>query len=117
MTTHPHNATQPTHHVVSIGTYLMVYLALLILLGATVGAYYVNLGFWSIALGVTIAVIKAVLILLYFMHVRFSSRLVWIFAVAGFVWLAILIGLTLNDYVTRDWLSSGAAFPELPLQR
>jgi cytochrome c oxidase subunit 4 len=60
-------------------------------------------------------VVKAVLILLYFMHVRFSSKLVWIFAVAGFVWLAILIGLTLNDYITRSWLTSG--LPELPLQR
>jgi len=114
MAAHSHTA-QPNHHVVSIPTYLGIYVALLALLGATVGAYYVNLGFWSIALGVAIAVVKALLIVLYFMHVRFSSRLVWIFALAGFVWLAILIGLTLNDYLTRGWLSPG--FPELPPQR
>ena len=99
------------HHIVSIPTYLVIYVALLALLGATVGVYYLNLGFWSIAIGVLIAVIKAVLILLYFMHVRFSSRLVLIFAAAGFVWLAILIGLTFSDYISRDWLP--AASPPL----
>lgn len=102
--------------MISVGTYVVIYVALLILLGATFGVYYINLGFWSIALGITIAVVKAVLILLYFMHVRFSSRLVWIFAIAGFVWLAILVSLTLSDYISRAWLSSGAGFPELPFR-
>ena len=92
------------HHIVSLPTYFAIYVALLVLLGATVGVYYLNLGFWSIAIGVLIAVVKAVLILLYFMHVRFSSKLVMVFAVAGFIWLAIMIGLTFSDYISRDWL-------------
>jgi len=92
------------HHLTSRTTYTIIYIALLALLGATVGAYYVNLGFWSIALGVLIAVVKAVLIVLYFMHVRSSSKMVWVIAAAGFVWLTILIGLTLSDYISRGWL-------------
>jgi cytochrome c oxidase subunit 4 len=102
------------HHIVPVGTYFAVYVALLLLLGATFGVYYINLGFWSIALGITIAVVKSALILMYFMHVRFSSRLVWVFAAAGFAWLAILVALTLSDYVSRAWLSPG--FPELPFR-
>ena len=52
-------------------------------------------------IAIAIALLKMLLILLFFMHVRYSNRLTWIFAGAGFVWLAILIGLTLNDYRTR----------------
>ena len=106
------HANQHEHHVVSVGTYFAIYVALLLLLAATFGVYYINLGFWSIVLGITIAVVKAVLILLYFMHVRFSSRLVWIFAAAGFVWLAILVALTMSDYISRAWLPG---LPEIPL--
>lgn len=101
-----HAVGMPTkeHHIIGLPTYFAIYVILLVLLGATVGAYYVNLGFISLGLGILIAVVKAVLIIMYFMHVRFSSRLVWIFAIAGFIWLLILIGFTLSDYLTRGWL-------------
>ena len=93
-----------SHHIVSVGTYFLIFAALLALLVLTVAVYLLNLGVWSIVIGVTIAVVKALLIILFFMHVRYSSRLTQLFAGAAFVWLLILIGLTLNDYISRTWL-------------
>ncbi len=52
----------------------------------------------------TIATVKAVLILLYFMHVRFSKNVIWVFSGAAFFWFMILLVLTFNDYATRSWL-------------
>jgi cytochrome c oxidase subunit 4 len=56
-----------------------------------------------------IAVTKATLVVLYFMHVRYGPRLVWIVAGGGFAWLAILVALTLGDYLTRGAVASFAA--------
>ena len=50
-----------------------------------------------------IAITKMLLVILYFMHVRYSSRLTWLFVAAGFIWLLIMIDLTLSDYLTRVW--------------
>ena len=52
----------------------------------------------------TIAVVKATLVILYFMHVRYSSRLIWLIISAALFWLAILFALTISDYWTRSWL-------------
>ena len=92
------------HHIVPRTTYLIVYIVLLALLGATVSAWYFNLGLLGILLGDMIGIVKATIIILYFMHVRSSSKMVWVIAGAGFVWLAILVGLTLSDYFSRSWL-------------
>ena len=89
----------------TVKTYLMVYAALMVLLVATVGAAFIDLGRATSLVAMVIAVIKAVLIVLIFMHVRYSEKLVWIFAGAAFLWLAILLALTLNDYFTRGWLN------------
>jgi len=80
-----------------------VFAVLIVLLVVTVVAAQFNLGVFNIVIALTIAIFKALLIILYFMHVRYSTRLAWVFAGAGFVWLAILIGLTLNDYASRGW--------------
>lgn len=85
--------------------YFLVYLALLMLLGATVAIAYIELGSLNTLLALAIAITKAVLVILYFMHVRESDVLTRIFVAAGFVWLLILIGLTLSDYLTRGWVS------------
>ncbi|HEV2836386.1 MAG TPA: cytochrome C oxidase subunit IV family protein, partial [Pyrinomonadaceae bacterium] len=58
-------------------------------------------------IALTIASVKATLVVLYFMHVRYSSRLVWVIVAAALFWMAILFALTLSDYNTRQWLSSG----------
>ncbi|MEX2175555.1 MAG: cytochrome C oxidase subunit IV family protein [Pirellulaceae bacterium] len=83
--------------------YYLVFAALMVLLLLTVGVSRYELGAWSLPVAAGIASVKAVLILLYFMHVRYSRPLIWLVAGAGFFWLAILFGLTLSDYLTRDW--------------
>ena len=85
-------------------TYLIVWAALMALLVATAAADKVNLGVFNTVIAIGIAFIKAILILLYFMHVRTSSKLTWVFAGAGFLWLVIMLWLTSTDYVTRGWL-------------
>jgi cytochrome c oxidase subunit 4 len=91
-------------HILPLRTYFTIWALLLLLLGATVGLGFVHLGPLNVVAALTIAGIKAVLVILFFMHVRFSSALVWLAAGSGFYWLAILIGLTLADYATRNWL-------------
>jgi cytochrome c oxidase subunit 4 len=87
-----------------------VFAALMVLLGATVAIAYIHLGKLNIVAAVTIAFIKATLIILYFMHVRYSSRLLWIFVGAGFFWLGILFALSFSDYLTRGWLPQPTAW-------
>jgi cytochrome c oxidase subunit 4 len=92
-------------HILPVRNYLYVYAALMVLLVATVGAAFINIEPFNFALTMVIAVAKAVLILLIFMHVRYSERLVWVFSSAAFLWLFILIWLSLNDYFTRGMLN------------
>lgn len=95
---------EQTEHESNVRTYLLVFVALLVLLGLTVGVAYLDLGVWSIVLAMTIATVKALLVILYFMHARSSSRLIWLFAGVGFAWLGIMIVLTMSDYLSRGWL-------------
>jgi cytochrome c oxidase subunit 4 len=90
-------------HIVSVRTNLTVFAILLALLVLTIAVAYIDLGVLAIPIALTIAVVKAVLIMLYFMHVRFSPRLIWIFSGAAVYWLLILLALSLNDYLTRSW--------------
>lgn len=82
-------------------TMVFVWLACLVLLAATIGSYYVNLGLWNVVLNLGIAFAKASLIFWFFMHVREASTLVRIFAAGGLFWLAIMYGLGLSDWLTR----------------
>jgi cytochrome c oxidase subunit IV len=90
--------------LVSKETYLRVWISLLVLLAITVAAAYIHLGWLNPAVSVGIAVTKASIIILFFMHVRYSSRVVWVFVGAGFFWLGILFVLALGDYLTRRYL-------------
>jgi cytochrome c oxidase subunit IV len=94
-----------SEHILPIKNYVAVYVALLVLLAATVGAAYINIEPFNFALTMVIAVAKAAMILMIFMHVRYSDRLTWVFSTAAFLWLGILIALTLNDYFTRNLLN------------
>ena len=92
--------------MISIKGYLAVFVALLVLTALTTGVAFIDLGgIGNVAVALTIAVIKAVLVTLYFMHLRYSSRLTMVFAAAGIFWLGIMIALTLSDYLSRDWVS------------
>jgi len=89
------------HHVVPVKIYLAVFAGLIALLALTVAAAFLDFGPLDRVVTLTIAVIKAGLILAYFMHLRYSSGLVWIFAGMGFFWLIVLLLLTMGDYVAR----------------
>jgi cytochrome c oxidase subunit 4 len=88
-------------HVASRGSYLLVFGALLVLTALTTGVAYLELGRWNDVVALGIAGVKALLVAYFFMHLRFSGRLVWIYAIGALFWLAVLIGLTLGDYATR----------------
>jgi cytochrome c oxidase subunit 4 len=88
----------------SAKTYIWIWAALMLLLLATWGVAQLNLGDWNVVVALTIAVTKMLLVILFFMHVRHSSRLTWIFVAAGFIWLLIMLDLTLSDYLTRGWV-------------
>ncbi|MDX1501571.1 MAG: cytochrome C oxidase subunit IV family protein [Thermoanaerobaculia bacterium] len=91
-------------HVSSLTTYFAVFGALMVLTAVTVAVAFVDLGVLSDVVAMAIAVLKATLVVLYFMHVRHSQLMTRLAAVSGFLWLLILFGLTLSDYVTRAFL-------------
>ncbi len=92
-------------HVVPQKTYIWVWVALMALMAATAGLSRVNLGEWSTVVALAIAVVKALLVILFFMHVRYESqKMTWVVIVAGFFWLCLLLGLTLTDYLSRGYL-------------
>ncbi len=97
--------TQP---VVPPRVYWAVFGVLLVLTLITTGVAFLDLGVLNIVVAMTIAVGKASLVVLYFMHVRHSARLTWVFIGAGVLWLAILMALTLSDVLTRHWLPVNA---------
>lgn len=88
-------------HVTSRKVYFLVFGALLALTLATVLVAELDLGVFNDVAALVIAVTKAMLVLLFFMHIRHSTRMTVLTAVAGFFWLAILIGLTMADYASR----------------
>ncbi len=92
------------HHKISRRTYFVIFGALLVLMFLTVAAHSVDLGpLLNITIAMIIAIAKTVLIILYFMHVRFNSRLTQLMAGASFLFLLILFGFTMADYLARGW--------------
>lgn len=88
--------------MISVKSYLAVFAALLALTALTTAIAFVDLGgVGNVAVALSIAIVKATLVALYFMHLRHSSRLTMVFAAAGIFWLGILFALTLSDYITR----------------
>jgi len=94
-----------SENVTPVRTYILVFIILLVLLVATVGAAWLPLGRFHLATALLIALIKAVLIGLYFMHIYHSPKLTWIVSTGSAFFLAILLAFVLNDYMTRDWLA------------
>ena len=93
-----------SEHIVSRKLYFTIFIALMILTALTVWVANYDLKQWNAVVALTIAVAKGLLVVLYFMHVRYSSRLTMVFVAAGFVWLIIMVALTLSDYFTRQWI-------------
>jgi cytochrome c oxidase subunit 4 len=94
-----------SQHVIPPRVYLAVYVALIVLTLLTVGIASMELGEQAhLWVGLTIAVVKAALVILIFMHVWYSSRLTWVVALSGLLWLGILITYVMTDYLSRGWL-------------
>lgn len=95
-----------SEHIVPLRIYVTIFLALLLGTTLTVWAGFRDFpGQLNVIIALTIAVIKATLVVLYFMHVRYSSRLIWVVFTSALFWLAILFALTFSDYWTRCWLA------------
>lgn len=92
------------HKPSGVRVYGIAFFALLLLLALTVEAARHDLGRWNFAVAASIAAVKALLIVLYFMHVRGSTPLIKLVVAAGLLWLSILFSLSLADYWTRGWL-------------
>ena len=93
-----------SEHVDSVKTYVLVFLGLICLTVATTAVAFVNLGSFSVVAALAIAVCKALLVALFFMHVRHSTKLTRLVVLGGLLWLAILLLLTMGDMMTRGWV-------------
>ena len=105
MTSHAEPHTQ--HHVVPLTIYYAIFATLLVLTGVTVAVAYVDLGRFNAVVAIAIACFKALIVVLYFMHVKYSTRLVKLAVIAGLYWMVILLALTMSDYLTRGWGTFG----------
>jgi cytochrome c oxidase subunit 4 len=94
-----------SEHIVQLKVYVTIFLSLLVGTALTLWAGFHDFpGQLNVIIALTIAVVKATLVVLYFMHVRYSSRLIWVVFTSALFWLAILFALTFSDYWTRGWL-------------
>jgi cytochrome c oxidase subunit 4 len=93
-----------SEHIVPVKVYVVIFLALLAGTSLTVLAAFHDFP-WQLntIIALTIASVKATLVVLYFMHVRYSSRLIWVIVASALFWLCIMFALTFSDYLTRDW--------------
>ncbi len=101
--TDQHAAHGGEHHVLPLPVYWGVFLALVVGTALTVWTATIDLGRLNVIVALVIATVKASLVILYFMHVKYSSKLVWVFAAAGFFWVVLMILFTMQDFVSRSW--------------
>jgi len=96
--------TGQTEHIDGARTYILVFLGLIALTVITTAVAFVDLGAFSVAAALAIATGKMLLVALFFMHVRHSTKLTKLVVLGGLLWLVILLMLTLSDFVTRGWI-------------
>ncbi len=99
----PMEHKEHAHHIVSPLVYVIVLISLLIGTGLTVWASFIDLGFWNPIIALAIATAKAMLVVLFFMHVKYSSKLTKMTVGAGIFTFLTLISMTLADYISRAW--------------
>lgn len=90
-------------HIIPRRVYYLIFATLLVLTAVTVAVAFFDLGPFNTIVAISIASIKATLIILYFMHARYGSRLVWVFVGCGVLWLGVLLALLMSDYASRGW--------------
>jgi cytochrome c oxidase subunit IV len=99
-----------SEHVVPVKVYVAVFVSLILLTALTTGVAFIDLGPFNTVAALAIAVTKMMLVVLFFMHVKYSSGMTRIVIIAGLFWLAILISLTLADELTRNWTQNAGAW-------
>jgi cytochrome c oxidase subunit 4 len=90
-------------HISPKSTYYAIFGSLMVLTALTVGVAYVHLGAMNFPVALSIAILKATLVILFFMHVKYSSSLTKLICGTSFFFLVLLFGLTLTDYLSRGW--------------
>src|ERR1017187_9795127 len=93
-----------SEHIVPKKTYYIIFFALIAGTALTVVFAFINLHNFNIVVALLIAGVKASLVIFFFMHVKYSSRLTKLWVAIGFIWLFILLSITMTDYLTRAWL-------------
>ena len=101
---HPFEYPEYEEHVVPKSVYFGVFGALMVLTLVTVAVAFVDLGNLNVVVALAVAVLKATLVVLFFMHVKYSPTLTKLVVIASIVWLCMLFGVTMTDYLTRGWL-------------
>jgi cytochrome c oxidase subunit IV len=96
-----------TEHIVPRRTYYIVFGLLMLCTYLTVQIAFFDLGELNTIAALVIAGFKATIVVLFFMHVKYGSRLTWVIALSGLFWLGIMVALTLADYLTRSWATYG----------
>jgi cytochrome c oxidase subunit 4 len=92
-------------HVAPKSLYYLIFAALMAGTIVTVAVAFVDLGAMNNVVMLSIACAKALLVILFFMHVRWSTRLTWVVVASGFFWLLILFSITMADYMSRGWIA------------
>ena len=101
---HPHAQSHGAGHISPVSLYITIFLALMVGTALTVGAAYVDLGTFNFPVAMLIAVAKATLVVWYFMHVKYQSSLTKLTVATGLFFLAILLGMMLIDYTSKDFM-------------
>lgn len=96
-----------SEHIVPRRTYYLIFTALMAFTAITVAVSFVDLGALNAVTALAIAVTKATLVVLFFMHVKYSPRLTWLVVAGSLFWFGILMALTFSDYLTRPWRTFG----------
>jgi len=102
-----------SEHIVPVRIYIGVFLALMALTALTTAVAFIDLGRWNTVAALAIAVTKMFLVVLFFMHLKYSSGLTQLVLLAGFFWLAIMVTLTLSDELTRWWTQTSGSWSAL----
>ena len=96
-----------TEHIVPKRVYYTIFAILMFCTYLTVQIAFLDLGAMNIVAALVIAIFKATLVVLFFMHVKYSPKLTWAVVIGSIFWLGILLTLTLSDYLTRGWRTYG----------
>ena len=96
-----------TEHIVPTRVYYTIFAVLMLCTGLTVWVAFLDLGALNTVAALAIAAFKTTLVVLFFMHVKYSTRLTWAVVAGSIFWLGILLALTMSDYLTRGWRTYG----------